>query len=188
MTIEQRNNKPSIAADTNQPNKGQLVAYKNLKDIKAKHEADGTTHSADYKTNQGNLERLESRFPSLTEPSIDKTVHDNTESNKDGGSKPITQSDDGQSSTTATDDDKDNTTQSNSSEPTHLGPASGSDPFANLRKRMGETKGNTETSNSTEPNTKTDSHPLDKYRGESKENTEIPNSTEPAETGDRDIK
>lgn len=42
---------------------------------------------------------------SMTEPSIDKAVHDSAESNKDIGAKPSSQNGDGQSSTSSSTDD-----------------------------------------------------------------------------------
>ncbi len=57
----------------------------------------------------------------------------------------------------------------------------------NYGQETDQSKGNTETPKVTEPNTKTDSSPLDKYKGENKANVETPNSTEPPDTGDHPI-
>ena len=161
-------NKPPNAPPNNDTRPPHQRAYENLNKALANYPDGSPEHQ---KTLQAK-EQLEKKYPELkvdsanamTEPSMDKTVHGNTESNKDIGSKPSTQSDDGQTSTTATDDDKDDTTPINSSERADLVPASGSDPFANLRQHMRESKGNTENKNPTEPNTKNDSSPLESLR------------------------
>jgi hypothetical protein len=110
--IEQGNQPPSRP-----PNKDSKPAYQSVYERANKALEDNPVGSTKYEEALKAKEQIEKNHPELvdsantmTEPSFDKTLHDNIESNKDISSKPSTQSDDGQSSTTATDDTQDKTT------------------------------------------------------------------------------